>query len=171
MHNPVSDLLIRPAEPADASLISDLIHELAAFEKQPADCHATPDGVRTTLLEPGAESPPARVLLAEVDGIPAGFALYFFTYSTWECAPGLYLEDIYVRPVHRRRGVGRALLQRLTDTAVQRGCRRLELSVLDWNDEAIEFYEAHGARPNAGWTVYRMEAEDLKRMTKVDRQG
>lgn len=164
MRTPVSDPLIRPAEPADAPLISDLIHELAAFEKQPADCHATPDGVRTTLLEPGPESPPARVLLAEVDGTPAGFALYFFTYSTWECAPGLYLEDIYIRAAHRRRGVGRALLRRLAQIAVQRGCRRLELSVLDWNDPAIGFYEAHGARPNAGWTVYRMKAEDLLRL-------
>ncbi len=156
-------LEIRPAAPSDAALISELIHELARFEKQPQDCYATPEGVRATLLE-SEGPPPARVLLAEVDGAPAGFALYFFNYSTWECAPGLYLEDIYVRDRHRRQGVGRALLGRLAGIAVARGCRRLELSVLDWNRQAVGFYEVHGARPNAGWTVYRMESEALRRL-------
>lgn len=159
-------LQIRPALPEDAELICDMIHELAAYERQPEDCHATPDGLRAQLFPPHGP-PPAEVVVAHLGPTPVGFALYFFNFSTWECAPGLYLEDVYVRPPHRRRGVGLALLAHLARLAVDRGCRRFELSVLDWNRPAIDFYTALGARPLDDWTVHRLEGDALRELAKA----
>ncbi|TAN31610.1 GNAT family N-acetyltransferase [bacterium] len=108
------------------------------------------------------ERPYAEALLAEDDGRPIGFALFFHTFSTFLALPGIHLEDLFVVPEHRGQGVGRALLMHLAHVAVERGCGRLEWSVLDWNTEAIGFYERLGARPTSDWTVYRLAGEALR---------
>jgi GNAT superfamily N-acetyltransferase len=102
------------------------------------------------------------VLIAEIDGAPAGFALFFHNFSTFLSRRGLYLEDLYVRPAYRRLGIGRALLARLAAVAVERGCGRMEWSVLDWNDSAQHFYESLGARPMSDWTSYRLTGDALR---------
>lgn len=157
---------VRPAEPADADLISALIHELAAYERQPEDCHATPARVREQLF--GHSFADAECLIGERDKEPVGFALFFHTFSTWECAPGLFLEDLFVQPEHRGKGVGKALFVRLAELAVARGCQRFEFSVLDWNTPSIDFYRVHGARPMDDWTVHRIDGVAL---TSLAEQG
>jgi GNAT superfamily N-acetyltransferase len=161
----LASVKVRPARPEDAALLAALIHELAAYERAPESCHATADAVATQLFGP---RPAAEALVAEVDGEPAGFALFFPCFSTWECAPGLYLEDLFVRPALRGRGAGRTLLLALTRIAVDRGWRRLDLSVLDWNAPAIAFYEALGARPQSEWTTFRLEAKALASLAGSD---
>ncbi|HYL07763.1 MAG TPA: GNAT family N-acetyltransferase, partial [Candidatus Udaeobacter sp.] len=104
----------------------------------------------------------AETLIAEVDGEPAGFALFFHNFSTFLAQPGIYLEDLFVMPEHRSKGLGRALLERLAQIAVERGCGRLEWVVLDWNKDAIAFYERLGAEPNSEWTTYRLSGEALE---------
>ena len=106
--------------------------------------------------------PYAEAVLSEEDGEPIGFALFFHTFSTFLARPGMYLEDLFVLPEHRDRGVGRALLAHLAHMAIERGCGRLEWAVLNWNQEAIRFYERLGARPNSEWTVYRLTGEPLQ---------
>jgi GNAT superfamily N-acetyltransferase len=102
-----------------------------------------------------------RALIAEMEGRPVGFAIYFFNFSTWTGRPGVYLEDLYVDPARRGSGIGRALLAKLAQVAVERDCRRLEWWVLDWNEPAIEFYRSLGAKPMSDWTVYRVDGEAL----------
>ena len=150
---------VRFARPDDSGIISKLIHALAEYERQPGDCHATADKVREQLFE--RERPVPECIMAEIDGEPIGFALFLHNFSTWECASGLYLEDIFVRPEHRGNGAGKALLVKLAAIAAERGCRRLELSVLDWNEPSIGLYRAYGARPMSGWTVCRIDGPDL----------
>ncbi|TMC52756.1 MAG: GNAT family N-acetyltransferase [Chloroflexi bacterium] len=104
----------------------------------------------------------AETLIAESDGNPVGFALFFHNYSTFLAQPGIYLEDLFVVPNQRGHGIGRALLERLAQTAVDQGCGRLEWAVLDWNKDAIRFYEGLGAKPNSEWTVYRLAGESLR---------
>ena len=149
---------LRPAEPADAATIVDLIRELAAYEKLEDQAKATPEEIRRHLF---GEKPAAEVILAEVGGRPVGFALFFPTFSTFRGQPGLYLEDIFVRPDHRGRGIGKALLARIAALAVARGCGRLEWSVLDWNEPSIGFYRSLGAVPMDEWTVYRLADASL----------
>jgi len=156
---------VRPAEPGDADVISAMIHELADYERQPEQCHTTPSAVREQLF--GHSFADAECLIGELGNEPVGFALFFHTFSSWECAPGLYLEDLYVRPEHRGKGVGRALFMRLAELAVARGCRRFEFSVLDWNTQSINFYRMHGARPMTGWTVHRIDGEALTNLAEV----
>lgn len=152
---------LRPATAADVPLILALVRELAAYEREPEACHATADALRATLF---GDAPQAEVVIAECDHQPAGFALFFHNYSTWEARRGLYLEDLFVRPAFRGRGVGRALLAHLARVAVARGCGRFEWSVLDWNASAIGFYRALGARPMDGWTVMRIGGDALARL-------
>jgi len=144
---------LRPAVPDDAATIAGLIRELAVYEKLEGQAKATPDDLRRHLF---GDRPAAEVILAEVDGHAVGFALFFPTFSTFRGRPGLYLEDLYVRPEHRGRGIGKALLARLAGLAVDRGCGRLEWSVLDWNEPSIGFYRSLGAAPMDEWTVYRL---------------
>ncbi|HUS24690.1 MAG TPA: GNAT family N-acetyltransferase [Candidatus Binatia bacterium] len=151
---------IRPAALADVAEILRLIRALADYEKLAGQCVATEAQLRDTLF--GAR-PAAEVLLAEEDGRTVGLALFFHNYSTFLARPGLYLEDLFVEPAHRGRGLGKALLQAVAQRAVQRGCGRLEWAVLDWNTPAIEFYRAFGARPLDGWTVFRLAGEALDR--------
>lgn len=140
-----------------------MIRELAEYERLSHVCRAEPDRLEAQLF--GA-SPRAEVALADWEGRPAGFALFFHTFSTFECAPSLYLEDLFVRPPFRRRGIGRALLRHLAALAVERGCRRMEWAVLDWNRSAIEFYFQLGAKAMDEWTVYRLDGEALERVAE-----
>ena len=152
---------IRPAVASDAALIVELIRGLADYEKMLDQLETTEEAVRSTLFPPGGRPPDASCVIAEVDGAPAGFALYFFNYSTFLARPGLYLEDLYVKPEFRGRGLGKALLLHLARVARERGCGRMEWAVLDWNTPAIEFYESLGARRMNEWQLCRLTAEDL----------
>jgi len=149
---------IRPATPGDAPLLHELVTALAVYEREPDAVKATVEDLRASLFGPGAT---AHALVCEQDGQAVGFAVYFFNYSTWLGRNGLYLEDLFVRPEHRGRGAGLALLRHLAGIAVDRGCGRFEWAVLDWNQPAIDFYRAAGARPMDEWTVYRMDGQAL----------
>ena len=150
--------VLRPATPADVPVIRELIEGLAEYEKLRNECHATDALLHASLFGP---RPYAEVVLAEWGGQVAGFALFFHNFSTFLAKPGIYLEDLFVRPEHRGHGIGKALLVHLAELAVQRGCGRLEWSVLDWNVDAIGFYEKLGARAQDEWTVYRVMGEAL----------
>lgn len=151
-------LHIRAAEQADVPAISHLIRELAKFEKLEDQVVLTDELLRTGLFGP---RPYAETVIAEEGGEAIGFALFFHTFSTFLARPGLYLEDLFVLEDHRGQGVGRALLAHLARLAVERECGRLEWAVLNWNQEAIRFYERLGAKPNSEWTVYRLSGESL----------
>lgn len=147
-------LRLKTAEPRDVTGIFELIGELAEYEKlQHLMVGNANDLERHLFGEPRF----AHATVAYWDDALAGFALYFFNYSTFRTRPGLYLEDLFVRPIYRRRGVGLALLQSVEQRAIDARCGRLEWSVLDWNQSAIEFYQRFGARPNEGWTLYRKD--------------
>jgi GNAT superfamily N-acetyltransferase len=154
---------IRPAVPGDAALIVDLIRGLAEYERMLDQAQATEAGIRASLF-PEREPPAAHCVIGEVDGVPAGFALYFFNYSTFLAKPGLYLEDLYVKPEFRGHGLGKALLLHLAGIARARGCGRMEWAVLDWNTPAIEFYEGLGARRMTEWQLCRLTSDDLARL-------
>lgn len=158
MHSATA-IVIRSARPADVPLIADLIRALAVYEKLENECHPDPESLRAHLF---GERPHAEVLLAEQDGSPAGFALFFTNYSTFLTKPGIYLEDLFVKPEFRGLGVGRSLLARIAALAVERECGRLEWSVLKWNQPAIDFYTRLGAVPMEEWQVYRLTGEALK---------
>ena len=149
---------IRPAQPTDVPVVAELIWQLARFEKLEDEVVLTEDLLRVGLFGP---RPYAEAALAEEGGEPIGFALFFHTFSTFLARPGLYLEDLFVLPEHRGRGVGRSLLSHLARLALERGCGRLEWAVLNWNKDAIRFYERLGAKPNSEWTVYRVTGEAL----------
>lgn len=150
---------IRDATAADVPLILQFIRDLAEYERLAHAVVATEETIRQTLF---GDRPFAEVIIGEEDGIPAGFALFFHNYSTFLAAPGIYLEDLYVKPEHRGKGYGRALLARLAALAVQRGCGRVEWAVLNWNEPAIGFYKSLGARPQDDWTVYRVTGDALR---------
>jgi GNAT superfamily N-acetyltransferase len=154
---------LRLAQPADVHVIADLIRGLARFEKLEHEVTLTDELLAAGLF--GAR-PYAEAVLAEVEGQPAGFALFFHNFSTFLGRPGIYLEDLYVVPENRGHGIGRALLAHLAHLAVERGCGRLEWAVLDWNSEAIAFYERLGARANTEWTTYRLAGEALDRLAR-----
>jgi GNAT superfamily N-acetyltransferase len=152
---------IRPAIAADVPLVLQLIRELAAYEKLGHEVTATERDLRESLF---SSPPSAEVVIAETDGGVAGYALFFHNYSTFLCKRGLYLEDLFVRPSFRGRGIGRLLLSHLAGIAVQRGCARFEWAVLDWNESAIGFYRSLGAMPMDDWTVFRLSGDALKRL-------
>lgn len=154
-------MTIRAAGRSDVALILAFIRELAAYEKLSEEVVATEDTLAATLF---GSHPAAEVLIAEVDGRPAGFALFYSNYSTFLGRQGIYLEDLFVRPEARGRGVGRALLSRLGAIARERGCGRLEWAVLDWNETAVRFYEKLGATAQTDWTTYRLTGESLARL-------
>jgi len=151
-------LVIRQGGPADVPLIAELIRGLARYEKLEHEVTMTEERLAANLFGPHHY---AETLIAEVDGAPVGFALFFHNFSTFLAQPGIYLEDLFVVPEHRGGGVGRALLKELARLAVERECGRLEWAVLDWNRDAIGFYKRLGARPNSEWTVYRLTGEAL----------
>ncbi len=154
-------IIIRPAAPADVDDIHRLVLELAEYEHLVHEVTGTPQSLREHLFGP---RPFAQGLMAEAGGEVAGFALTFYNYSTFLCRPGLYLEDLYVRPRFRRLGIGRRLLQQLARHAVEIGCGRMEWSVLDWNAPSIEFYRSLGARPMDEWTTFRLTGDALTRL-------
>lgn len=147
-------LHIRPAVASDAATILQFITELAIYERAEDQVAATVETITSSLF--GAASP-AKALICKQGGVAIGFAVYFFSYSTWLAKPGLYLEDLYVSPEARGLGAGKQLLQHLAGIAVEHGCGRFEWSVLDWNEPAIGFYKSIGAAPQSEWVRYRME--------------
>jgi GNAT superfamily N-acetyltransferase len=149
----VAGIAIRPATIEDVPLVMQFIRDLAEYERLAHEVTADEDALRAALF---GDRPYAEVLIASYDGKPAGFALFFHNFSTFLGKPGIYLEDLFVRPELRGRGLGRALLAALARLAVERGCGRVEWAVLDWNEPSIAFYKSLGARPLDDWTVFRM---------------
>ena len=150
--------MIRPATPGDVPRILELIRELADYERALDEVTATTDGVRAALF---AAEPAVFAHVADVDGVVVGFALWFVNFSTWLGLHGIYLEDLYVTPAMRGRGLGKALLAELAAICVRRGYGRLEWWVLDWNEAAIGFYRSIGADPMSEWTVQRLSGQAL----------
>jgi GNAT superfamily N-acetyltransferase len=157
-------LEIRFANADDAEIVLRFIHALAEYEREPQAVRVTAETLRQQLA---SAQPPFECLLAYDDGVPVGFALYFHSYSTWRGQRGLWLEDLFVLPEARRRGVGRALLQRVAALAVERDCGRLEWSVLDWNQPAIDFYRSLGARLMDEWIICRVTDDALQSLAAV----
>lgn len=155
------NVAIRSAKPGDEALVCDFIRALADYERLLQECQATQENISTALFGP---SPRAFCDIAEADGAPAGFALWFYNFSTFRAKHGIYLEDLFVRPELRGRGIGKALLVHLAQRAVREGCARFEWSVLDWNEPSIEFYKSLGAVPRPDWTVFRVDGEALMRL-------
>jgi GNAT superfamily N-acetyltransferase len=153
-------LTLRDARPEDAELILAFIRELAEFERLTQECVADAALLRRFLFDDRR----AEALMAEWDGAPAGFALYFYNFSTFLGRPGLYLEDLFVRPAFRRKGIARAVFRHLAAKAVAEGCGRLEWAVLNWNQNAIALYRAMGAQAMDEWTVQRLTGEALHRL-------
>jgi GNAT superfamily N-acetyltransferase len=156
---------IVPATPAEAPVILEMIRGLAEYEKLSHLVTATEEQIRQTLFGP---QPAAEVLLAEWNGEWAGFALFFPTYSTFRAQPGIYLEDLFVKPHARGKGLGFALLAELARLAVARGCGRVEWAVLDWNEPSIGFYKRLGAVPLDEWIAYRLTGEALRKLAGND---
>jgi GNAT superfamily N-acetyltransferase len=154
---------IRRATVADVPTILALIRELATYERAPNDVTVTEEQLVDVLF---GEKPAAEVLLAFEGDQPVGFAVYFYNFSTWLGRPGLYLEDLFVRPEQRGKGYGRALLVDLARIARDRGCGRMEWAVLDWNEPAIEFYRKLGAKPMDEWTVFRLTRDGIQRLAE-----
>lgn len=151
-------LQIRSAQPNDIPLILEYIRELAEYERSPESAVATAEDLQRWVF---GQHPLVFVDMAEWEGQPAGFALWFFNFSTWEGKPGLYLEDLFVRPAFRGKAIGKALLKHLARVAVEKGCTRFVWQVLDWNTPSLEFYKAQGARVMHEWLTCRVEGEAL----------
>jgi GNAT superfamily N-acetyltransferase len=150
---------VRPIAPADVASVVAMVHELAAYERAPEQCHLTERQLARALF---ADVPALYGHVAlDPGGVPAGFALWFLNFSTWRGGHGIYLEDLYVHPRARRFGLGRALLAELARICVDRGYARLEWSVLDWNEPALDFYRRAGAVPLSDWTVWRLTGPAL----------
>lgn len=154
---------IRAATPADVPIILELIRDLATYERAPSEVTATEERLLQVLF---GEKPVAEVLLASEGEAAVGFAVFFHNFSTWLGQPGLYLEDLFIRPEHRGKGYGRALLVDLAKIARDRGCGRMEWAVLDWNEPAIEFYKKLGARPLDDWKIFRLTGEGIARLAE-----
>jgi GNAT superfamily N-acetyltransferase len=150
---------IREATSADAGTILRFITELAIYEKAGHEVEATVETITESLFGPNSVS---HAAICERDGVPVGFAVWFFSYSTWQARNGLYLEDLYVTPEQRGTGAGRLMLRYLARIAVEKGCGRFEWSVLDWNEPAIKAYQAIGAEPLSEWTRYRLTGAALE---------
>src|SRR3984893_8885067 len=160
------DFQIRPAQVEDVPVILQLIRHLSAYERAPDEVTATEEHLVEVLF---GERPAAEVLLAFEGQTPVGFAVYFYNFSTWLGRSGLYLEDLFVKPENRGKGYGRALLIELAKIARDRGCGRMEWAVLDWNEQAIKFYRALGAKPMDEWTVFRLTRDGIARLANSGR--
>ncbi len=155
-------LRIKPASESDIPLLLTFIRELAAYEKLLDHVRVTEDRLRNALF---GTSPRAHAVIAYCEDLPMAFAIYFFNLSTFDGRPGLYIEDIFVHPAYRRSGIGRKLFAFLSQKALDAGCSRIELSVLDWNEQAIEFYKKLSGEPVNGWTVFRFSEEAIRDLT------
>ncbi|MFP1725412.1 GNAT family N-acetyltransferase [Lonsdalea quercina] len=151
-------ITIRQAKTADAKVIYDMIYELAVYEKAPHEVVTTADEIKESLFSSDSK---IEALICEVDGKTAGYAVFFTSYSTWLGRHGFYMEDLYVSPTFRGQGAGKALLKTIAQYAVNRRCGRLEWSVLDWNQPAIDFYQSIGALPQEEWVRYRLDGDAL----------
>lgn len=154
-------VIIRPAVAADLPLISQFIRDLAEYERLAHEVRFDEAVLGERLFGP---RPYAEVLIGEIDGMPQGFALFFHNFSTFEGKPGIYLEDLFVRPDARGSGLGKALLKRLAALAIERDCARLEWWVLDWNEPAINFYKSLDAKPMDEWTTFRVDGDALNQL-------
>jgi GNAT superfamily N-acetyltransferase len=161
-------LRIAPATEHDVAVVLSFVERLAEYEKLSHEVVATEAALLHWLFGP---RPMAEVLLAYWGDHPAGFALYFHNFSTFLARPGIYLEDLFVEPVHRGKGIGKALLVHLAAIATERGCGRLEWSVLDWNQPSIEFYKKLGAKPKDEWTIFRLTGEALHQLAAAATGG
>jgi len=159
---------IRPATVDDCELILGFIRELAVYEKLEHELVATPQILAKTLFGDKAY---AEVLIAEYDRTPVGYALFFHSFSTFHGRPGLYLEDVYVQPAMRGKGIGKLIMSTLAHIALERGCARFEWSVLDWNAPSIAFYRSIGAEPMDGWTVQRVTGKALEELAVSRGEG
>ncbi len=159
----MTEFEVRTTTEADVPVILQLIRDLATYERAPDAVVATEMGLREVLFGPTRS---AEVLLALEKAEPVGFAVYFSNFSTWLGRPGLYLEDLFVRPEKRGKGYGRALLIRLAQIAQERRCGRMEWAVLDWNEPAIQFYRKLGATPMHEWTVFRLTEEEIAKLAE-----
>jgi GNAT superfamily N-acetyltransferase len=159
------EFMIRSATVADVPVILELIKDLATYERAPDEVVADEKGLAEVLF---GRKPAAEVLLAFEKDRAVGFAVFFHNFSTWLGRPGLYLEDLFVRPEDRGKGYGRALLVRLAKIARDRGCGRMEWAVLDWNEPAIKFYRKLGANPMHEWTVFRLTPSDIAKLADSD---
>jgi GNAT superfamily N-acetyltransferase len=157
---PVSDPTIRPATEDDVEVIYDLICELATYEKLRDEVVGTPEILRASLFDRRE----AEALIVESDAEPIGYALFYTTFSSFECRGGIWLEDVYVKPEHRRGGIGRKVLEHLAATALERGHVRLEWVALDWNEPALSFYRKLGAATLDDWLIHRLEADGIRRL-------
>ena len=162
--NTAENFEMRPAGVDDVPVILELIRDLAAYERAPDEVTATEQQLADVLF---GERPAAEVLLAFEDKSPVGFAVYFYNFSTWLGRPGLYLEDLFVKPERRGNGYGRALLVELAKIARDRGCGRMEWAVLDWNESAIKFYGSLGAKPMDEWTVFRLTRDGIAKLANA----
>ncbi|MCW5592806.1 MAG: GNAT family N-acetyltransferase [Burkholderiales bacterium] len=158
------DFVLRPARPADCGEIDRLIHELAVYEKLAHQKVGTPEELQRALF---GERPACEAIVAERGGRAVGFALFFTTFSTFLCRPGIYLEDVFVEPAHRGLGIGKAILRHLAALAVERGCGRFEWRVLDWNEPSIRFYESLGGKVLPEWELVRMTAPEFEALAKA----
>lgn len=158
----MSSIEIRKATTDDASIILNFITDLAIYEKAQEEVTATITDIKESLF---AQTSTTNALICSIDDKPIGFAVYFFNYSTWLGKQGLYLEDLYISPTHRKIGAGKAILKYLAKIAVSKNCGRFEWSVLDWNEPAILFYESIGAKPQKEWVSYRLTGQALKQFS------
>lgn len=156
---------IRPATVDDLPIVMQLIRDLAEYERAPNDVVATEEGLQEVLF---GQKPSAEVVLAMEGESAVGFAVFFHNFSTWLGRPGLYLEDLFVRPDSRGKGYGRALLVQLAKIARDRDCGRMEWAVLDWNEPAIKFYRTLGAAPNEEWTIFRLTSDKIAKLAASD---
>jgi GNAT superfamily N-acetyltransferase len=152
---------LRSAQVEDVPQILAFILELAEYERLAHTVTATEDLLRQSLFGP---KPAAEAIIASVGGVDVGWALFFTNFSTFNGLPGIYIEDLYVKPELRGRGIGKALLKRVATLAVERGCGRVEWAVLDWNEPSIQFYKSLGAKPMDEWTTYRLTGDSLKKV-------
>ncbi len=166
--NSQNNFEIRPARVEDVPLILELIRDLATYERAPKEVTATEEQLVAVLF---GEKPVAEVLLAFEGKSPVGFAVFFYNFSTWLGRPGLYLEDLFVKPDKRGKGYGRALLVDLAKVARDRGCGRMEWAVLDWNEPAIKFYRSLGAKPMEEWTVFRLTHDGIAKLAQSESIG
>ena len=157
-------LTLRPATPADAALIVQFVRDLAEYEREPQAAILTEQDI---LRDGFTGHPKFKVIIAEWQGKPAGFALYFYVYSTWLGRAGMYLEDLFVRPEYRGKGIGKALLVRLAQIAQEEGCGRYQWQVLDWNTPAIDFYRSLGAVMKKEWLTMQVDGEALRQLAAL----
>lgn len=157
-------IVIRKGTDKDVSIILELIKALADYEKAPHEVIADEKLLTQNLF---GDKPYAETLIADYDGEPAGFALFFHNFSTWVGKPGIYLEDLFVKPHLRGKGIGKKLLIQIAKIAVERDCGRFEWAVLDWNEPSIQFYKNLGAKPMDEWTIFRMTEQQIKVLADI----